>query len=95
VTNIIDTSVVGFRYLTFDGKESRLTARVRGNCQGELSVFLSDEDKDPAGTCPLCLENEAQWTQISVPVRATQGDRPLRLFYRGSGSWELADVQIQ
>lgn len=95
VTNITDTGAVGFRYLTFDGGETRLILRVRGCCQGTLSAFLSDEDEDAAGICPLALEDRKQWTEVSLPLNAVPGDHPLRLRYSGRGMWELAELRVE
>lgn len=94
VTNITDTGVVGFRYLTFDGSESKITLRVKGNCKGTVSVYLSDENADAAAVCPLELNDTSGWMEVSVDLKATAGDHPLRLVYSGEGMWELAEVTV-
>lgn len=95
VTNITDTGVVGFRYLIFDGTENQLTLCVRGECKGILSVYLSDENRVPAGFCPLELDNGDMWTQVTLPITPAAGEMPLRLYYSGEGMWELAQLNIQ
>ena len=94
VTNITDTGVVGFRYLTFNGSESKITLRVKGNCKGTASVYLSDENADAAAICPLELCDTSGWTEVSFDLKATAGDHPLRLVYSGEGMWELAEVTV-
>lgn len=93
VTNITDTGVVGFRYLTFDGGESTITLRARGRCRGVLNVYLSDADESVAASCPLELDDGA-WSESSFPLTAAAGDHPLRLVYSGEGAWELAEIII-
>lgn len=94
VTNITDTGVVGFRYLTFDGTERTLSLRVRGACSGTLHVYLEDEDRNAAGILPLVLPDGKEWSWITIPVTAQAGDLPLRLRYTGEGMFELAQLRI-
>ena len=81
--------------MTFDGWERTLSLRVRGTCKGTLEVYLTDENDQPAGTGFLELNEEANWSWITLPLAAAAGDHPLRLMYRGEGVWELAEVRIQ
>ena len=94
VTNITDTGVVGFRYLTFDGSESNIVLKVRGCCKGVMSIFLNDESDDCAGDCALTLDSDTAWKEISVSLKATAGDHPVRIIYSGEGMWELAEFKI-
>ncbi|MGN0967826.1 MAG: hypothetical protein ACI4O3_01035, partial [Oscillospiraceae bacterium] len=95
VTNITDTGVVGWRYLIFDGEERELSLHVRGRCRGTLSVCLSDTDGEVAGKCPVSLEDGQNWTEVTVPIRAVSGERPLRLLYSGEGTLELLKVTVR
>ncbi len=94
VTNISDTDVVGFRYLTFDGSESNIVLKVRGCCKGNLSIYLNDENFDSAGECELSLDSDTAWKEIAVSLKATAGDHPVRIIYSGEGMWELAEFKI-
>lgn len=95
VTNIADTGVAGFRYLTFDGTEHTLSLRVRGVCKGTLSVYLEDGDQNAAGTAELALTDGKEWAWITLPLTAQAGDRPLRLRYTGEGLFDLAELRIE
>lgn len=94
ITNMTDTGVVGFRYLTFDGTERNLSLRVRGTCNGKLDVYLEDEDRNPVGAVQFVLDQADQWSWITASVTTTEGDHPLRLRYTGEGMLELAELRI-
>lgn len=94
VTNISDTDVVGYRYLTFAGNESKITLKVKGRCKGTVSVYLNDENTDAAGVCTLNLDSTENWTEVSFDLKVSAGDLPLRLYYSGEGMWELAEITV-
>ncbi len=95
VTNITDTSVIGWRYLLFDGNESLLMLTARGSCRGTLRVFLDDSDGEPVGSVSLALDDPTRWHCIQLPIYAMQGRHPLRLRFDGGGSWELREAAIR
>ena len=97
VTNITDTSVVGWRYLTFDGTETQALVCLRGSAAGTLFLHLEDSDETPVSQCPISLTGEEGWTTFTLPLaaRARPGAHPLRLRYEGEGAWELLEITVQ
>lgn len=94
ISNITGGSCVGYRYLAFDGTESRLTLAVKGAASGTLTVHLDDSDASPCGECRLSLTDSGAWTELSLPLAAAAGKHPLRLRFQGEGMWELEKLTI-
>ena len=95
VSNITDDSLVGYRYLAFDGSETTLTLRVKGEASGIMTLFLSDDDSVSAGSCQVSVQDSDHWTAISMTFRAVTGKHPLRLRYAGLGMLELGQLTIE
>lgn len=94
VEGINDTSVVGFRYLQFEGDESSITLTVRGQAEGEIELMLSDADDAIADTAKMNLDTD-KWTDIDLKIPESCGKLPLRIRYQGNGSLELLKITIK
>lgn len=95
VSHITDGGLVGYRYLNFNGSETTLTLRVKGEAVGTLTVFLSDSDDAPCGSCPIEVRSGSRWTDVSMTVQAASGKHPLRLRYSGQGMLELCRLTVE
>jgi hypothetical protein len=93
VTNITDTSLVGFRYLEFDGTEKEMTMQLRGRGSGEITAYLDDDNTVVSGRFPLAL-NSAEWMDVTGAVEAISGRYPLRFVFSGEGSLEMNSFSI-
>jgi hypothetical protein len=93
VTNITDTSLVGFRYLEFDGTEKEMTITLRGEGKGEVTVYIDDENTAVLKNFRIAV-NSTEWIDISGPVEIKPGRYPLRFVFSGDGSLEMNSFTI-
>lgn len=88
VTNITDTSVVGFRYLVFDGTEKTIAVSIRGNGTGEIIALIDDDGQQVIGKIAVAVVTD-EWKTITATVSATEGRYPLSFLYLGEGKIDL------
>lgn len=93
ITNIADTSVIGFKYFLFDGTEHTLTLSVRGQAEGEIFAYLDDAHERSLGKIAVSL-NAQNWETLSLVFESIGGKYPLMLMYRGAGTLELLSISI-
>jgi hypothetical protein len=94
ITNITDTSVVGFRYLEFDGSEKEMAVSLRGNGAGNITVYADDERAALIGIFNLAV-NSSYWTETACPIEVNPGKHPLLFVFSGKGNLEMNSFRIQ
>jgi hypothetical protein len=94
VANITNTSVVGFRYLEFDGTEKEVAVSLRGKGGGSISVYTDDENNEIIGTLDVTIDS-SQWTDVTGSIKSKQGRYPLRFMFIGEGSLEMNAFTIR
>ncbi|MBE6978843.1 MAG: glycosyl hydrolase family 43 [Ruminococcaceae bacterium] len=86
IANIMDGTMIGFKYFAFTG-ETKLTVTVRGG-SGCFDVYTDDEKQ---GEISFCANGD--WHTESLTFSA-KGDRALYLHFRGAERCELLDIQF-
>ena len=93
IRGIEDGTVVGFKYFLFDGSERRLLVRVRGTARGTLLVLDGEKKGSVLAKLDLAL-NSAEWTDVSCPLAATEGKKPLFFKFKGRGKFDFTRFTI-
>lgn len=93
VANITDASLVGFRYLLFDGTETTLRVCICGKGKGRILAYADDENERLIATFAVDMDSDG-WTVLSSGIPPTKGKRPLRFLYLGEGSLKLRSYMI-
>jgi hypothetical protein len=94
ITNITDTSVVGFRYLEFDGTEKEIAVSIRGKADGSINVYTDDENNIAIASLGVAV-NSSQWTEVTGTIETKSGKYPLRFIFNGEGDFEMNSFTIK
>jgi hypothetical protein len=93
VTNITGTSVVGFRYLEFDGTEHKLTMKLRGEGDGVIILYIDDENTAVIGKSRFGIDS-SEWMEATIPIEIKPGRYPLRFLFSGTGNLEMESFAV-
>lgn len=88
ITGIIDGTIVGYKYFSFEGSV-QLTLTMRGTAEG---MIIMSDGNDKLGS--LSIHPITEWTDCAVPLRA-DGIKPLFLRYQGNGEMDLKDIHFE
>ena len=88
IANLRHGSWCGFKYFAFDGTESAVSVRVRGDGAGILWLH-TDRGLPPVGSVLITTAGE-DWTEFSGKFEAPAGESPLYFVYEGGGSLDFA-----
>jgi hypothetical protein len=94
IANITGTSVVGFRYLEFDGTEHELTVKLRGEGDGVVMLYIDDENTMVIGESRLGFKSP-EWMEVTIPVEVRPGRYPLCFVFGGECRLEMNSFTIK
>lgn len=89
VRNIVDGTLIGYKYFQFKGKTD-LSVVFRGNGQGTLEIMTSEKEKKIAEIPVSPSENWKKYT-VSFEVNGTH---PLYFFYKGNGTFDFLEFSF-
>lgn len=98
ITNIIDNTLIGYKYFAFEGKCS-ITLLLRGEVQGKIYVGtdegITDSCEFDANKCKtginVCASKE--WREYVVEFEEN-GAKPLYLVFKGEGKFDLLSLSF-
>ncbi len=91
VTNITDSSTVGFKYFKFDGTTKRIKIWVRGYPHGYYDV-RTELDGEILSTIEIF--RSANWWEYSAPITIPEGTHALYFTYRGGLKSQLRGFEL-
>jgi hypothetical protein len=92
VTNITDSSTVGFKYFKFDGTTKRIKIWVRGYPHGYYDV-RTELDGEILSTIEIF--RSSNWWEYSAPITIPEGTHALYFTYRGGLKSQLRGFELE
>lgn len=92
IANLRHGSWCGFKYLAFDGSESKLTVTVRGDAAGTLKVST---DRSLAPVASILIKPSENWAAYSGKREIPDGTAPLYFTFEGSGGLDFTAFEIR
>ncbi len=89
IYNLCENAIAGFKYFSFDGTETELTAELRGH--GALKIVLDTPD-GPAVGAVSCTSDT--WTMAASPLLKTEGTHAV-YFISTEGRLDIAAFEIK
>ena len=88
VTDIVDGSVIGYKYFSFLGA-SMMTVEIRGAFDGAIIVSTDTESKNQIGEIEVQLNNKNDWRTQLIPIADVSGKQALYFTFKGQGNLDL------
>lgn len=85
IKNIINYSLVGFKYFNCDGLKS-ITISVRGDFKGTIEI-LDSLDDSPKGI--FTIYPTSDWTEYTTDIKDMSGDSAIYFYVKGTGTLEF------
>ena len=87
IANMQEGAKAGYRYMAFDGTESRFFVKIRGTGNGEIVVSVNEQE-----FVRIPVKAAAEWTEFEAfcsmdIVNIKKGD--ICMTYHGSGSIDI------
>ena len=92
IANMTDGAWAGFKYFSFSGDESRLSAKVRGSANGKLKVFTNLKAE---AVCEITVKSFETFIDFEGPLSVPAGTYPLYFVYEGTGALDFSAFTIQ
>ena len=93
IANMKDGTVCGFKYLLFDGSETEIQLRLRGDFRGEVQVMLDAPESENVLTT-VVFEAAEQWKSAAGTFSGIYGKHGLYLRTSGEGALDLDEFTI-
>ncbi len=87
IYNMKNNAVCGFKYLFFDGTETALELRVRGNFTGMIELVLDDPEGKAAAQ--VKVEPKNKWTWVKTETEQMPGSHAVYFRFVGTGSCDF------
>ena len=87
IHNMRDGACCGFKYLQFTGKETQVEVTTRGECRGQILVYLDEHRTIPVAKLEVspCMD----WTRTTAELQKTKGIYGLYFVFCGEGACDL------